>query len=81
MEESPYFPLVMTNMIKIGEKSGSVEKSLLKVADSYDKEVERMTRAFTTLIEPILILSLGLVVGCVVISMLLPIFNINLAVK
>lgn len=81
MEESAYFPVFMINMIKVGEKGGSIEKSLLKVADSYDREIDRVTRMFTTLLEPILILTLGLVVGFIVVSMLLPIFNINLAVR
>lgn len=81
LEESRYFPLFMINMIKVGEKGGAVEKSLLKVADSYDREIDRITRVFTTLLEPILILTLGIVVGFIVVSMLLPIFNINLAVK
>lgn len=81
LSESSYFPLFMTNMIKVGEKGGAVEKSLLKIADSYDREIDRITRVFTTLLEPILILTLGVVVGFIVVSMLLPIFNINLAVR
>lgn len=81
LEDSAYFPLFMTNMIKVGEKGGAVEKSLLKVADSYDREIDRITRIFTTLLEPVLIITLGLVVGFIVVSMLLPIFNINLAVR
>lgn len=81
LEGSRHFPLFMVNMIKIGEKGGAVEKSLLKIADSYDREIDRITRMFTTLLEPILILTLGLVVGFIVVSMLLPIFNINLAVR
>lgn len=81
LEGSRHFPLFMINMIKIGEKGGALEKSLLKIADSYDREIDRITRVFTTLLEPILILTLGLVVGFIVVSMLLPIFNINLAVR
>lgn len=81
LEEASYFPLFMVNMIKVGEKGGVIEKSLLKVADAYDKEVDRFTRMFTSLLEPIMIISLGLVVGFIVVSMLLPIFNINLVVR
>lgn len=81
LEESKYFPLFMTNMVKVGEKGGALERALLKVADSYDREIDRVTRMFTTLLEPVLILTLGLVVGFIVVSMLLPIFNINLAVR
>lgn len=81
LAESGYFPLLMVNMIKVGEKGGMIEKSLLKVADTYDREIDRLTRVFTTLLEPILILTLGLVVGMIVVSMLLPIFNLNLTVR
>jgi type II secretory pathway component PulF len=81
MEESLHFPLFMTNMIKIGEKGGLLEKSLLKIADAYDREVDRFTHMFTTLLEPIMIVTMGLIIGFIVVSMLLPIFNINLAVK
>lgn len=81
LEESKYFPIFMINMIKVGEKGGAIEKSLLKIADSYDREIDRTTRMFTTLLEPILIITLGIIVGFIVVCMLLPIFNINLAVR
>lgn len=81
LEESKHFPIFMVNMIRVGEKGGAVEKSLLKISNSYDREIDRITRVFTTLLEPVLILTLGLVVGFIVVSMLLPIFNINLAVR
>lgn len=81
LEGSKHFPFFMINMIKVGEKGGAVEKALLKISNSYDREVERITRVFTTLLEPMLIITLGLVVGFIVVSMLLPIFNINLAVR
>lgn len=81
LEDSRYFPLFMINMVKVGERGGVLEKALLKVADSYDREIDRFTRMFTTLLEPVLILTLGLIVGFIVVSMLLPIFNINLAVR
>lgn len=81
LEKISYFPILMTNMIKVGEKGGMIEKSLVKIAETYDREIDKATSTFTTLLEPILILTLGLVVGVIVVSMLLPIFNINLAVK
>lgn len=81
LEGSKHFPFFMINMIKVGEKGGAVEKSLLKISNSYDREIERITRMFTTLLEPVLIITLGLIVGFIVVSMLLPIFNINLAVR
>lgn len=81
LEGGSHFPVLMTNMIKVGEKGGMIERSLVKIAETYDREIDKVTSMFTTLLEPILILTLGLVVGAIVISMLLPIFNINLTVK
>lgn len=80
MKQSPLFPPMMINMINVGEESGSLEDSLFKIANSYDKEVDRSIKVFTTLLEPTLILVLGAVVGFIVIAMLLPIFQINLLV-
>ena len=81
LDEASYFPVFMVNMVKVGEKGGIVEKSLLKVADAYDREVTRFTRIFTSLLEPVMIIAMGLIVGFIVVSMLLPIFNINLVVR
>ena len=68
-------------MIGVGEESGSLEDSLFKTASSYDREVDRAIKVFTTLLEPTLIIFLGGVVGFIVIAMLLPIFQINLMVR
>ena len=76
-----YFPLMLTNMISVGEKGGVVERSLSKIADTYDKEIDRITSLFTTMLEPIMIIALGLVIGVIVLSMLLPIFNLNLSIQ
>ena len=64
-------------MIAVGEEGGKVEKSLAKVAEGYDRESDAAIKVMMSLLEPILILALGLVVGFIVISMLLPIFEIN----
>lgn len=71
------FPLFVTNMIAVGEEGGLLENSLYKIADSYEKQVDKSIRVMTSLLEPMLILSLGLVIGFIVIAMLLPIFEIN----
>ncbi|HEO63645.1 MAG TPA: type II secretion system F family protein, partial [Candidatus Omnitrophica bacterium] len=80
LKKSAFFPPMMTNIIGIGEESGSLENSLFKIAGSYDKEVDRMVKTFTTLLEPMLILVMGAEVGFIVIAMLLPIFQINIMV-
>ncbi|MFH1753708.1 MAG: type II secretion system F family protein [Candidatus Omnitrophota bacterium] len=76
-----YFPIFATNMMAIGEEGGSLEKSLFKVADSYERETDNVIRTMTSLLEPLLILSMGLVVGFIVVSMLLPIFQINIIAR
>jgi len=77
LSQTGEFPLFVTNMIAVGEEAGSLEKSLFKVADTYDREVDRATRLFTTLLGPILILIMAVVVGFIVVSMLLPIFELQ----
>ena len=68
-------------MISVGEESGAVEKSLFKVAASYEREVDRTVKTMTSLLEPLMILTLGLIIGFIVIAMLLPIFEMNFLVK
>ncbi|MGE4357227.1 MAG: type II secretion system F family protein [Candidatus Omnitrophota bacterium] len=75
---SVYFPPLVSNMIAVGEEGGMLESSLMKVAESFEREVERVVKVITSLIEPALILLMGTVVGFIVISMLLPIFELNL---
>jgi len=81
IESSSYFPTFMVNMIAVGEKGGNLENALLEIAHSYEREVRKMIKIVTSLLEPAIILVMGLVVGVIVFGMLLPIFEINLAVK
>ncbi|MGB4782724.1 type II secretion system F family protein, partial [Candidatus Methylomirabilis sp.] len=64
-------------MARVGEETGKLEEMLIKVADTYDDRVRRTVKRLTSLLEPVLILSLGLIVGFIVMSMLLAIFSIN----
>ena len=73
---SPVIPPIVSQMIKIGEESGSVAKVLDGVADFYRSEVENITRNMTSLIEPILIVFLGIGVGIMVVGILMPIYDI-----
>jgi general secretion pathway protein F len=75
--ESGLFPPLALNMIAVGEETGKLEAMLAEVAGFYDQEVKRSTKRLTSIIEPVLILGMGLVIGVVVISMLLAIFSIN----
>jgi len=73
----PYIPLLMTRMIAAGEKAGRVEEMLSSVADTYDEEVEAMLTSLTALMEPFLMVFLGLIIGTVVTAMFLPIFSMG----
>lgn len=75
------FPIFATNMLAVGEEGGDLEKSLLKVADSYEREADNVIKIMTSLLEPFLILTMGLIVGFIVVSMLLPIFQINIIAR
>lgn len=76
-----YFTPMLVQMIAVGEQSGALDKMLEKAADSYEKEVEAKIMALTSMIEPIMILVMGLVVSFIVISVLLPIFEMNQLIK
>jgi len=78
---SDYFPEAVMNMVSVGEESGSLEKALFKVADSFERQSDRTVKVITSLLEPIMIVIIGAVVGFIVISMLLPIFQMNLMVR
>jgi general secretion pathway protein F len=71
------FPSFSIHMARVGEETGKLEEMLIKVADTYDDRVRRTVKRLTSLLEPVLILSLGLIVGFIVMSMLLAIFSIN----
>lgn len=76
-----WFPPMLVQMIAVGEQSGSLDKMLAKAADSYEKEVESKILALTSMIEPVMILTMGLVVSFIVISILLPIFEMNQLIR
>ncbi len=71
------FPPMVTRMISIGEKTGALEKLLMKIAEFYDQEVRATVKALTSLIEPLLIATMGLIVGFIVLSIFLPIIKIQ----
>ncbi|MBM9511090.1 type II secretion system inner membrane protein GspF [Desulfogranum marinum] len=78
---SDYFPPMLVQMIAVGEQSGALEKMLEKAADSYEKEVEAKILALTSMIEPVMILVMGVAVSFIVISILLPIFEMNQLIR
>lgn len=81
LEQHEIFPPMTVQMMSVGEETGALDDMLDKVADFYDQEVEATVDALTSLIEPILILFLGIVVGGMIISLYLPMFNIIKLIK
>jgi type IV pilus assembly protein PilC len=77
LAEQTVFPSMVTQMISVGEDSGSLELMLNKIADFYDDEVSAATEQLTAMIEPLMIAFLGAVIGSMVIALYMPIFDIN----
>ncbi|OPZ16968.1 MAG: Type II secretion system protein F [candidate division BRC1 bacterium ADurb.BinA364] len=77
LRDSPHFPPVVLNMVAIGEETGNLPEALLKIAKSYEGQVDRSMKTLTSLLEPLIILVMGIVVGLIVIAILLPIFSLD----
>ncbi len=77
LEASAAFPQLSLQMIQVGEQSGELENLLLKIATMYENEVESRVMSVTSLLEPVMILVMGVVLGFVVLSICLPIFEMN----
>jgi len=76
MEASKAFPPLVVKMISIGEETGELDKMLIQIADNFEEEVDVAITGLTSLLEPILIVFMGLVVGFIVISMFMPLFSL-----
>ena len=77
LSESVVFPAMVTQMIGVGESSGALDTMLNKIADFYEEEVDNSVGAMKQLIEPLMILFLGVIIGGLVIAMYLPIFKLG----
>jgi len=81
LSKSRWFPPIAIQMISAGEQSGEVEAMLNKIADIFEGEVESQALAMTSMLEPVMILAMGVTVGFIVISILLPIFEMNQMIR
>ncbi len=81
LKRSGEFPALVTHMIAVGEKSGEMEEMLRRVSQIYDGEVERVITRLTSLMEPIMILAMGVIVFFIVVAILLPIFEMGQMVR
>ena len=76
-KRKPLFPLLVIKMIGVGERSGRLDESLVYLAEYFEKEVDNTTKNLTTVLEPILLIVVGLVVGFVAISVISPIYQVT----
>jgi type IV pilus assembly protein PilC len=81
MKRTKVFPPIVTNLISVGEEAGNLEEILFKLSDYYDDEIDSTIRAMASLIEPMMIVLIGGIVGVIVISLYLPIFNLVNVIK
>ena len=79
--ENPVFPPMVSQMIKVGEETGELDKMLGKIADFYEEEVDASIETLTSIIEPIMMIGVGLMVGVIIIAMYLPMFKMLTLVK
>ena len=81
LSESGVFPSMVCQMIAVGESTGALDAMLTKIADFYDEEVDQAVENMTTLIEPFMLVFLGVIIGGLVVSMYLPIFKMAAAIE
>jgi general secretion pathway protein F len=81
LRDSGYFPPLVSHMISIGERTGQLEDMLIRVADVYDNDVQTSVEGLTSLVEPLIIVMLGVMALGIMLSILLPIFEINTMIR
>jgi len=81
MRQHPVFPPLVVHMIAVGEETGAIDQMLVKVAEAYEREVDSTVEGLTSLLEPLLIVMLGVIIGFIVIALYLPLFKIGDIIK
>jgi type IV pilus assembly protein PilC len=76
LAEAPIFPTMVTHMVGVGEETGALDTMLSRVAEFYEEQVEASVKALTSILEPIMIIVIGGIVGFIVISMYMPLFDV-----
>jgi type IV pilus assembly protein PilC len=81
LREARAFPPMVSHMVGVGEETGALDAMLTKIADFYDDEVAAAVKALTSIMEPVMIILVGGIVGVIVVSMYLPLFNVYNQIK
>ncbi len=81
LRKAPVFPAMVSHMVGVGEETGALDTMLTKIADFYDSEVEAAVKALTSIMEPVMIILVGGIVGVIVISMYMPLFTVYNSIR
>jgi general secretion pathway protein F len=81
LKKSGVFPPIIVHMISTGEKSGTLEEMLLKAAEAYEDDVETSVAALTSVLEPFMIVIMGMIVGSIVLAILMPMLEMSTIVR
>jgi type IV pilus assembly protein PilC len=81
LAQAPVFPAMVTHMVGVGEETGALDTMLDKIADFYEDQVAASVKALTSILEPVMIILIGGIVGFIVVSMYLPLFNVYNSIK
>jgi type IV pilus assembly protein PilC len=81
LAQAPIFPAMVTHMVGVGEETGALDTMLEKVAEFYEDQVEASVKALTSILEPIMIIMIGSIVGFIVVSMYMPLFSVYNNIK
>jgi type IV pilus assembly protein PilC len=81
LAQAPVFPVMVTHMVGVGEETGALDAMLEKVAEFYEDQVEASVKALTSILEPIMIVVIGGIVGFIVVSMYMPLFTVYNQIK
>jgi type IV pilus assembly protein PilC len=81
LKQAPIFPGMVVHMVGVGEETGSLDAMLSKIADFYEAEVDAAIKALTSILEPVMIILIGGIVGFIVISLYLPMFKVYDTIK
>ena len=81
LKHSPAFPTMVTHMVAVGEETGSLDTMLSKIADFYEDQVDAAVKSLTSILEPIMIIVIGSIVGFIVVSMYMPLFTVYNSIK
>jgi type IV pilus assembly protein PilC len=81
LAQAPVFPVMVTHMVGVGEETGALDAMLDKIADFYEDQVEASVKALTSILEPVMIIVIGGIVGFIVVSMYMPLFSVYNSIK